>query len=151
MDMQGRIGGEVFELLSDLGERLLLTEPFAQERFERGEERRGCRLGLLAPDLEREAQVRQIEVQILQVLSALAGEVRGRLSGTAQGGGAVRDDVVFLLALVLLALLALLFFDFTLVAMCHAGRILRLRSASVMAAGGVLSRVSSLVLPVLGL
>jgi hypothetical protein len=41
MDMQRRISRKVFELLSDLGEHLLVTEPFAQERFERGEERRG--------------------------------------------------------------------------------------------------------------
>lgn len=58
MDMQRRIGREMFELLPDLVEHLLVTESFAQERFERGEERLGGGLGLLAPDLEREAQVR---------------------------------------------------------------------------------------------
>lgn len=41
MDVEGRIGCEVLQLLADPVERLLLPQPFVQKLFQRGHERLG--------------------------------------------------------------------------------------------------------------
>jgi len=108
MDVEGRIGCEVLQLLADPVERLLLPQPLVQQLFQRGHERLGG-LGVLSPDLQRETQEGQIEFQFLLVMSALAGEVRRRFGCTGQSRGTVLYHVLLALMIALLASPTLVF------------------------------------------
>ena len=98
MDVERGIGGELLEQLADARERLVMARLHGEEFFEGAQEGWG-RLRVLAPDLEREVQERQVEVHLLLVVSALVGEVACGLRRAAERCGAILDDIVLALLL----------------------------------------------------
>ena len=98
MDVERRIGGELLELLSDAREGLVMAHLLGEEFFEGAQEGWGC-LRVLVPDLECQAQERQVEVHFLLLVSALVGEVACGFRRAAERGGAVLDHIVLALLL----------------------------------------------------
>jgi len=91
------------------------------ELFQSAQKRLGGRLRSLTPDFQCQVQEGQVELELLFLVCALAGEVRRRLSRAAEGCGAIQHHVVLLLALpiALLAAEALFFPSVLALVACH--------------------------------